>query len=184
MAIQENNATGETLRAMFSREVVLYDQAQFLAGQLTELLRGRETFKADALNYGDKQTSEMCDHPIEDGTPVSDHKIIKPREFTLTVALPAFYGGMVLRTLERYYKTSSKIIVKCATGVYRNMILTELPVNITPNDLERPKYDLAFREVLIVTPQTEKVNVPAAAANPGRAEDKDTVQNTAVPKQR
>ena len=179
-----NDATGETLKAMFSREVVLYDQTQFLAGQKVELLRGRETFKADAMEFSDKQTSDICDHPIEDGTPVSDHKIIKPREFTLTVALPAFYGGMVLRTLERYYRTSEKIIVKCATGVYRNMILSEVPVKITPNDLERPKYDLAFREVLIVTPQTEKTNTPAAAGNPGRAEDKDTVQNTAVPKQR
>ena len=175
----ENNATGESLRAPFSREVLLLDQAAFLNGQRVEILRGTEVYKADAMKYSEKRSSEICDHPIENGTPVTDHKIIQPREFTLTVALPALYGGMVLRTLERYFLNSDKIIVKCATGVYRNMILTDKPTNITPNDLERPMYDLELKEVFIVSPEITEVK---QAMNPLLVTDRDTLRTTAVPR--
>lgn len=173
-------AVGDSLSAPFSREVVLYDQQNYLLGGFAVILRGTGVFTPAYMKFSDKKTSTLCDHPIEDGSMVSDHKVLMPRDFTLTVALPERYGYGMIKELDAYFKSSEKIIVRCATGVYFNMILTEPAANITPERLSRPLYDLTFREVVVVQPQIEQ-NASTGTGKTANEEDQATKRSTAYP---
>lgn len=62
-------------------------------------------------------------------------------------------------------------MVQCPAGVFANMILESMPVNMTPENVSRPIYELRLREVLIVVPQLVGIE-EANAANPSDADTK------------
>ena len=162
----------------FNRTVTLYDQQKYLdnaavvalqkgrvekalvglANDITngaKIFQGIPFYRSSVLRYGIEERSRMCDHPIEDGSVISDHKLKDPITFSCALAMPEFLGGLVVDDLKTYYRESLKIIVQCATGVYMNMILAEMPTEITPDKASRPIFDLKFREVMIVSPRRE-----------------------------
>lgn len=175
--------SGYSSNAPFSREIEIFDQELYFAGDDALILTGNDVANpASYMKFGVKKPTMLCDHPIEDGSHVSDHKVIQQRELSLTVVLPELGGGKMIETLERYLTSSQKLIVKCATGVYWNMILIDAPTEITPNNLSRPIYELSFREVLIVSPQVEKgatATTAVAVPKPKRESDASTVRSTA-----
>lgn len=163
-------------KTRFTRIVKLYDQKKMFSGQDNAVIfTGEAIYQPNYMKFSTKRGSTLCDHPIEDGSLVTDHKIILPREFTLTVAMPEFGGADIIATLERYFEDSEKIMVECATGIYPNMILTDIPTSITPNNLSRPLYDLSFREILIVGAQM----MSAVNFNTSSPEDSNTEKATA-----
>ena len=159
----------------FTRTLTLYDQEKYLqnaknaanAKGLIEkvvtsivdntnngakIFQGVPFYRSAVLRFGIDERSRMCDHPIEDGSTITDHKVKEPITFSCALAMPEFLGGMVVDELNDYYRDSKKIIVHCETGIYKNMILCEKPTNITPQNAARPIFDLKFREVVIVKP--------------------------------
>ena len=180
------NYSGYSTNAPFSREVELFDQERYFAGDANALiLAGRDVANTAAyMKFGVKKPTQLCDHPIENGAVITDHKIVQQRELSLTVALPELGGGKMIEELESYLTSGQKIIVKCATGVYWNMLLIDAPTNITPNNLSRPMYDLSFREVLIVTPEIDRAATNAAnqitvVPKPANESDRNTERTTA-----
>ncbi len=183
----------------FVREITLYDQEKYLANAAAtagangvvnraatavangvangaKILQGIPFYRSSILRYGIDERSRMCDHPIEDGSIISDHKVKEPISFSCAMAMPEFLGGLVVDELNEIYRESKKVIVQCATGIYMNMILAEKPTNVTPENVSRPIFDLKFREVVIVTPQTtgQSENDVADAA------DSDTKKQTVL----
>lgn len=164
--------------APFLRTITLYDQEKYLknaaevasqkgaASQAitaavnnitngAKILQGIPFYRSAILDFALQERSRMCDHPIEDGSMVSDHKIKEPVTFSCSLAMPEFLGGLVVDELKDYYRESKKIIIQCTTGVYMNMILSEIPTQITSDTASRPIFNLRFREVVIAIPEIQ-----------------------------
>jgi len=183
----------------FMRTVTLYDQEKYLANAAAaagasgvadraatavanavnngaKILQGVPFYRSGILRFGIEERSRMCDHPIEDGSVVTDHKVKEPITFTCAMAMPEFLGGLVVDELNDFYRESKKVMIQCATGVYMNMILCEKPTNIAPENASRPIFDLKFREVVIVTPKIDGMQEGDVAS----ASDADTRKNTVL----
>lgn len=181
----------------FMRTVTLYDQEKYLANAAAaagassvadrvattvanavnngaKILQGVPFYRSGILRFGVEERSRMCDHPIEDGSVITDHKVKEPITFTCAMAMPEFLGGLVVDELNDFYRESKKVMIQCATGVYMNMILCEKPTNIAPENASRPIFDLKFREVVIVTPKIDGMQEGDVAS----ASDADTRKNT------
>lgn len=152
--------------APFLRSITFYDQE---TGK--QIFNGIPFFSSAHLNAGVDQSSKLCDSPVESGAKISDHKIRMPRTITCALVIPSFLGGLVVDQLNEYFRNSAKIMVQCPAGVFANMILESMPVNMTPENVSRPIYELRLREVLIVVPQLVGIE-EANAANPSDADTK------------
>ena len=118
-----------------------------------KIFEGVPFYRSGLLRYGCEKSSRLCEHPIESGAKIADHKIFEPIAFSCAMAMPEFLGGTVVDQLNECYYDSRKIIVQCSVGVFFNMILAEMPTNVTPENASRPVFDLRFREVVIVEPE-------------------------------
>ena len=185
----------------FMRTITLYDQEKYLANAANaakadgladriattvadsvnnsaKILQGLPFYRSSILKFGIDERSRMCDHPIEDGSVISDHKVKEPTVFSCAMAMPEFLGGLVVDELNDFYRESKKIIVQCATGTYMNMILYEKPTNIAPENASRPIFDLKFREVVIVKPVDNSSS--GEVEDPLNAADGNTKKNTVL----
>lgn len=183
----------------FMRTITLYDQEKYLANAAAsagasniadriattvangvtngaKILQGLPFYRSSILRFGIDERSRMCDHPVEDGSIISDHKVKEPITFSCAMAMPEFLGGLVVDELNEIYRENKKVIVQCATGIYMNMILAEKPTNIAPENASRPIFDLKFREVVIVTPLIDGLQEDDVAS----ASDCDTKKNTVL----
>lgn len=171
------------------REVTFYDQEKVearsgldfaqnattaIAEGGTRLFNGVPFFRSAVLNASAEQTGKLCDFPIENGAVISDHKVREPRRVSCMLVMPVMFAGQVIDQLNEYYHYSKKIIIELPTGVYKNMILESMPVSMNPEDVSRPKFELKFREVLIIEPNYD----PGKSTENGA--DGDTKKTTAL----
>ena len=166
-----------------SREIVFYDQEKYLKeekqvqdmnavaktlwkanplGDHGKIFGGIPFFRSAVMRCGVDQRARMCDQPLEQGAMVTDHKMRMPRTITCQFVCPSFLAGFTISQLEQYYQSSAKIVIEAPTGVYLNMILEAEPANMTPENVSRPIYELRFREVLIVKPQSPGIDSDGA----------------------
>ena len=175
-----------------SREIVFYDQEKYLTEEQQvqnmsavaktvwkadpladhgKIFAGIPFFRSAVMRLGVDQRSRMCDQPLEEGAMVTDHKVRMPRTITCQFVCPSFLAGFTISQLEQYYQSSAKIVIEAPTGVYLNMILEAEPANMTPENVSRPIYELRFREVLIVKPQSPDID-SAGAVDPANGDTK------------
>lgn len=187
------NAAGMAMNLVGIRNISFYDQAIFeskpkspfasaanlqaAAGHLLNngngrIFNGLPVFSTAVLSAGVDLQGKLCDHPIESGATVSDHKIRMPIRLKCSLVMPAILQQRVVDQLTEYFNTSDKIVIETPTGIYKNMILETLPVNMTTKNVSRPVFDLVFREVAIVFPDyTGTSTVPV---NPSDADTQNT----------
>ena len=109
-----------------------------------------------------KASVDITDHPVEDGSTMSDHRLQKPREFTLTAivtntppTLGAFfrYDNVATRDVDTWTllntltKHKSLLTVKTTLDTYENMVIKDMSVPRTAalgNSLE---VTITFREI-------------------------------------
>ncbi len=120
-----------------------------------------------------KASVDITDHPVEDGSTMSDHRLQKPREFTLTAivtntppTLGAFfrYDNVATRDVDTWTllntltKHKSLLTVKTTLDTYENMVIKDMSVPRTAalgNSLE---VTITFREIF--TAESEEVVAP------------------------
>ena len=132
-------------------------------------------FRTAVMNASAEQAGKLCDFPIESGATISNHKVREPRRVSCTLVMPGMLAGQVVDQMNLYYHHSKKIAIQMPTGIYTNMILEAMPVSMTPDDVSRPKYELKFREVLIIEPNYEGVG-----GTPDNAADGDMQKTSTV----
>lgn len=175
-----------------SREIVFYDQEKYLKeekqvqglnavaktlykanplGDHGKIFGGIPFFRSAIMRCGVDQRAKMCDQPLEAGAMVTDHKVRMPRTVTCQFVSPSFLAGYTIEQLNQYYQSSAKIVIETPTGVYLNMILADMPTNMTPDNVSRPVYELRFREVLIVKPQAPGID-STGAVDPANGDTK------------
>ena len=178
----------------YHRQITFFDQVKYEMGGWLQMsgipfvtariFNGTiAVYTSAPMSASVNKSSKITDQPIEYGAMTSDHKIINPIEISVDLCIPTLEtyidgaSGLldlnlptVTNEITQYFEQSKKIIIQTPTGIYRNMILESLPVNLTPNNIDRPIYNLKFRQVIIALP-----TLVSNVADVANANDADTV---------
>lgn len=106
---------------------------------------------ARAIKATVSETSTIMSHPVEDGTTVSDHKVINPIEIGLSVIIASDDYKSVYSTIKNAFLLSTYLIVQTRSGSYKNMVITDMPHDETPDMFDVLVLALKLKEVKIAT---------------------------------
>lgn len=98
------------------------------------------------------EPSKLCTHPIESGALITDHKVILPHKCTLEIAMPAYFQHTVIEELRKYFLNSTPLSVHDVSGVYNNMVITDMPHETTAKTAGRLVFNVPMEEVVVVAP--------------------------------
>lgn len=118
-------------------------------------------------------TSDICEHPTESGSKISDYAILNPVEATIVIALPTAFYSRIMAQLKSYYLQKKPIILQTKLGFYENMVISAMPYTLEASSVDRPQIELTLRQIFEVVPQyVENSNVKVP--NPIDGQDSDT----------
>lgn len=122
-----------------------------------EVLAGNFLLASSIMSCNVVDDSKMCEHPIESGATITDHKIFNPVEIDIRLSLPNYIYRSVYQELRQIYEESPKLRIKTKSGWYSNMVLQGLPHEEKPENFDRIVFDLHFKEVKEVQPKYIKL---------------------------
>ena len=92
--------------------------------------------------------SDLCDHPLEKGSLVTDASILLPVSADITVAMPTFFAERIYKQIEKMYKNKEpKIILQTKYSLYKNMVLKDFDYDLDAATIDRTKFKLSLREI-------------------------------------
>ena len=154
--------------------------------ELKELFTGIELpylsdingFNAYGVSYLDGKvsiSSDIAEHPIEDGSVITDAAIIKPITAEVRIVMPTALYTRVYQQIYDYYVKKKKIMLKTKFGMIKNMVIAEMPFELKMEEIDRPVITLSLREIIEVSPENVLREFSAdMVANP---DDSDTSDN-------
>lgn len=154
--------------------------------ELKELFTGIELpylsdingFNAYGVSYLDGKvsiSSDIAEHPIEDGSVITDAAIIKPIIAEVRIVMPTALYTRVYQQIYDYYVKKQKIMLKTKFGMIKNMVIAEMPFELKMEEIDRPVITLSLREIIEVSPENVLREFSAdMVANP---DDSDTSDN-------
>lgn len=122
--------------------------------------------------------SKMCEHPIESGAVITDHKVILPKQCTITIAMPAYYKDIVIKEIEKYHKNSTPLCVHDSGMIYNNMVITDYPHKTDVKTATRPVFTIEMKEALVVAPEYVKLDLSKVRQAKDASTVKKGVKNT------
>lgn len=138
-------------QAELSKPVELF---RGLAIPILSDLNGINALGVSYLTANIEPTSELAEHPVETGTMVTDAAIINPLSAKVRIALPRMFYTRIYSDLEKkYFIGKKKIILQTKLAVYKNMVLQNMPHDLTNETVDRVVIDLDLRQVIDVVPQ-------------------------------
>jgi hypothetical protein len=137
-------------------------------------------YHAAPLELSIDQNSKMCEQPVENGSLITEHKIRLPKRITCSMAMPNFLAGKVINEMQKYYNESKKIIIQSVSGVFMNMVLESMPTRINANNVDRPIYDVTFKEVFIIEPQDSMSSTNPADSDTKKVSVTSDILNNAL----
>lgn len=177
--IDFSTVTNETENAIYE----LVDR-----NQLKELFTGIEIkyvseingFNMYGISYVDGDieiSSDLCDHPTETGSVITDNAIVNPIAIKVRVAMPTALYTRVYAQMIKYYQEKTFILVQTKFAMYRNMVIQAMPYKLENSTVDRPIVELSLRQVMEVQPQYTDVtqNTGGSITNSLDPEDNDTL---------
>lgn len=122
--------------------------------------------------------SKMCEHPVESGSVVTDHKIILPKQCTITIAMPAYYQDIVIKEIEKYHKKSTPLSVHDCGMIYNNMVITDYPHTTDVKTASRPVFTIEMKELDTVEPEYVKLDLSKVKAAKNASTVNKGIKNT------
>lgn len=136
---------------------------------------------ARALKAVVKENSRIMDHPLENGSVITDHRIILPIEIELTLILNSFDYPDVYKTIKQFYTNGTLLVVQTRSDIYENQIIAAMPHEEDPEQYNVIPIILTLRQVQFAQP--EYGVVPKAPKNSSTV-DRGVVQSSpATPSQ-
>lgn len=122
-----------------------------------EVLAGNFLLASSIMSCNVTDDAKLCEHPVESGATITDHKIFNPVEIDIRLSLPNYIYRTVYKELRQIYEESPKLRIKTKTGWYSNMVLQGLPHEEKPENYDRIIFDLHFKEVVEIEPKYVKL---------------------------
>ena len=122
-------------------------------------------------------SSDLCDHPTEVGSVITDNAIIQPISINLEVAMPTALYTRIYTQMIKLYQEKKFIIVQTKFAMYRNMVIAAMPYKLETGTIDRPVVELQLRQVMEVTPQYTNATLSTgdSITNSLDGEDNDTI---------
>lgn len=94
-----------------------------------------------------KEQAKVMEHPVENGTIITDHRIILPVEIELSLILKPEYYPDTYKAIRQYYLDSTLLIVQTKTGSYENQIIQSMPHEEDPSLYDTISIALTTKQV-------------------------------------
>lgn len=122
-------------------------------------------------------SSDLCDHPTETGSVITDNAITNPISMKIEVAMPTALYTRIYTQMIKYYQEKKFILVQTKFAMYRNMVISAMPYKLENGTVDRPVVELELRQVMEVSPQytNATLNTGDSIKNCRDCEDNDTV---------
>ena len=118
-------------------------------------------------------SSDLCDHPTETGSVITDNAIINPVSMKVQVAMPTGWYTRIYAQMVKMFQNKTFILVQTKFAMYRNMVIEAMPYKLENGTIDRPVIELRLRQVMEVTPQYID-SVDTGIKNPLDGEDSNT----------
>lgn len=118
--------------------------------------------------------SDLCDHPVETGSIITDNAIVQPITIKVQIAFPTAFYTRIYNEMIKYYQQKKYIMVQTKFAMYRNMVIQAMPYELKNESIDRPLIELTLRQVMEVEAQYIKSDDTTKISNPIEAEDSDT----------
>lgn len=109
--------------------------------------------KARAMKATVRETAKAMEHPVEDGTTITDHRVILPVEIDLSVMLADADYRATYQALKTLFTSAELLIVQTATDSYPDMMIVEMPHEETTDMVEAVPVALKMKQVKTVKAQ-------------------------------
>jgi len=133
---------------------------------------------ARAIKAYIKPNSKVMDHPIEDGSVISDHSIFNPIEIELLLILSDSDYRDVYEEIENIYENRELVTVKTFASSYENQVIYDISHEESKDLFDALSMTMKLRQVLFVKPQFS-----TAPKNPKNSRTVDRGTQIAKPKE-
>ena len=113
------------------------------------------------------------EHPVEDGTVITDHMVVQPVEIDLSMTLTPATFRETYREIKDLFLAGRILTVITKTDTYANMLIQGLPHEEAPEMFDTVTLDLKLKEVTVVRAEFEavyKAKAPAQSPTENRGE--------------
>lgn len=157
------------LISSFAYDIVgIYDQ------NFNQVLAGARPMKASV-----KPDSKTMDHPVEDGSEITDFRILLPIEIEFPVVMQSADYRDTYQELKDIFNNGTLLTIQTNADVYERMLIQSMPHEENAEQFDTLTAILKFKQVTIVVPQNGGP-APVKPTNQANSStvDKGTVQPT------
>jgi len=108
--------------------------------------------EARPLKVRVNQEARVMQHPVENGTVVTDHRVLQPIEIELSLIAPSEEYRTVYENIRQYYLNATLLFIHTRTGIYANQLISSMPHEEDPSLYDAITIALKTREVQFVEP--------------------------------
>lgn len=120
---------------------------------------------ARALKAVVKEQAKVMEHPVENGSIITDHRIILPVEIELTLLLTSGDYQNVYKNIRQYYLNGTLLVVQTRSDIYTNQLISSMPHEEDPTQYDVIPLMLNLKQVQFVTAQYGVVPKEAKNSN-------------------
>lgn len=116
------------------------------------------------------RTQRLMDHPLEDGSTISDFSIIDPVEIELVLMLTGDEYVEVYSEIRTHWESRIPVVVQTRADTFEDMLIQNIPHEETPDTIDVIPMSIKLRQIQIIEVQYQ--------ALPEKAVEKPTDQST------
>lgn len=127
---------------------------------------------ARALKLSIAEDSKVMEHPLEDGTTVTDHRIINPVSAELSAICASVDYPSVYQQIKDLFRRGELLTVQTRVDSYSPMIIEKIPHEETSDVFDGIAISITLKQAKFVTPQYSALPPRKVAAK----KDSDTAK--------
>lgn len=112
-----------------------------------------------------KEESKVMEHPVEDGSTITDHRVLLPVEIELALVLSSEEYRDVYQEIRELWANADLLTVQTRTGNYGNMIIYAMPHDETTDMTSGVAIGLKLKEVRLVEANIGKLPAEAVQSS-------------------
>jgi hypothetical protein len=147
----------------------------FDATSFTQVFSHARPIRAEVL-----ETSKVMQHPVETGVMLADHHIINPMRINIQFMLSSQFYSTDYEQMRNSFINASKLNIQTKTAVYNNIIIADMPHQETPDVFDSIILNVAFQEVIYITPVSVSPAPAPANYSPQNPVNANTVQTGSI----
>lgn len=101
-----------------------------------------------------RETSRVMEYPVETGATLSDHHIINPINIELQMLVAAANYSSTYGQIRNAFINATALSVQTRTGIYKNLIIADMPHDENPDMFDAIMISLHLREAILVVPNS------------------------------